>query len=76
MEGRVQQLEEELDDEQGNSEILMNKNRQAQLQIEQLTTDLAGERSNTQKLESNRMLLERQVTTNFPIGIIIIFCFD
>ena len=30
------------------------------LQVEQLTTELAAERSNTQKLENGRLLLERQ----------------
>lgn len=105
LEARIATLEEELEEEQSNSEMLMDKARKAQLTIEQLTTgnvssvywvirkyvrmssvcrayltiivysvrawrsvilstfvfaDLAGERSNTQKLESNRMLLERQ----------------
>lgn len=86
LEARITSLEEELEEEQSNSEILMDKARKAQLAIEQLTTgtslnvpplnmrnvrfsditlrfmftDLASERSTTQKLESNRMLLERQ----------------
>lgn len=33
---------------------------QAQLSIDQLTTDLSGERSTNQKIESQRLLLERQ----------------
>lgn len=38
----------------------MDRARKSQLAIEQLTTDLASERSTTQKLESSRMMLERQ----------------
>ncbi|XP_049852981.1 myosin heavy chain, non-muscle isoform X2 [Schistocerca gregaria] len=60
LEARIATLEEELEEEQGNSEILMDRARKAQLSIEQLTTDLAAERSTTQKLETQRMLLERQ----------------
>ncbi|GLG95327.1 Myosin heavy chain, non-muscle [Gryllus bimaculatus] len=60
LEARITTLEEELEEEQSNSEILMDRARKAQMQIEQLTTDLAAERSTTQKLETGRMLLERQ----------------
>lgn len=60
LEARISTLEEELEEEQSNSEILMDRARKAQLTIEQLTTDLASERSTTQKLESSRMILERQ----------------
>lgn len=60
LEARIATLEEELEEEQSNSEILMDRARKAQLSIEQLTTDLAAERSTTQRQESHRMLLERQ----------------
>ena len=38
LEARITALEEELEEEQSNSEILMDKARKAQLAIEQLTT--------------------------------------
>lgn len=38
LEARIQTLEEELEEEQSNSEILMDRARKAQLSIEQLTT--------------------------------------
>lgn len=60
LEARIAQLEEELDEEQGNSEIMADRARKSQLQVEQLTTELAAERTNTQKLENARMQLERQ----------------
>ena len=62
LESRIQQLEEEFEEEQSNAEIMMDKARKATLQMEQLSTELAAERSSTQKLENQRMLLERQVT--------------
>lgn len=40
--------------------ILCFRARKAQLSVEQLTTELAGERSVSQKQESQRVLLERQ----------------
>ncbi|XP_033215073.1 myosin heavy chain, non-muscle isoform X1 [Belonocnema kinseyi] len=60
LEARIATLEEELEEEQSNSEILMDRARKGQITVEQLTTDLGTERSTTQKLESQRMLLERQ----------------
>lgn len=41
---RIAQLEEELEEEQGNSEMLMERAKKAQTQIEQITTELAQER--------------------------------
>lgn len=38
LEARIASLEEELEEEQSNSEMLMDKARKAQLTIEQLTT--------------------------------------
>jgi myosin protein heavy chain len=40
LEARITALEEELEEEQSNSEILMDKARKAQLAIEQLTTGI------------------------------------
>jgi myosin protein heavy chain len=60
LEARISQLEEELDEEQGNSEIMADRARKNQLQAEQLTTELAVERTNSQKQENARMQLERQ----------------
>ena len=60
MEQRISQLEDDLEDEQSNCEILADKARKNGLQIEQITTELAQERSSTQKLENARMMLERQ----------------
>ena len=41
---RIAQLEEELEEEQGNSEMLMERAKKSQAQIEQMTTELAQER--------------------------------
>ena len=60
LEARISALEEELEEEQSNSELLMDRSRKAQMNIEQLTTELTTERSTTQKLESAKMVLERQ----------------
>merc|ERR1711936_811477 len=60
LDARIAALEEELEEEQGNSEMLMERAKKAQINIEQLTTELAQERGQCQKLENNRMLLERQ----------------
>ena len=40
LEARIQALEEELEEEQGNSEILMDRTRKGQLSIEQLTAGM------------------------------------
>ncbi len=37
-------MEEELEEEQGNSEMLMERAKKSQTQIEQMTTELAQER--------------------------------
>lgn len=60
LEARIATLEEELEEEQSNNEIFADKARKAQLTVEQLTSDLANERSAAQKHESGRLLLERQ----------------
>merc|ERR1712008_661390 len=56
LDARIAALEEEL----GNSEVLMERAKKAQINIEQITTELAQERGQVQKLENSRMLLERQ----------------
>merc|ERR1712158_299863 len=48
------------EEEQGNSEMLMERAKKAHVQIEQMTTELAQERGQAQKLENSKMLLERQ----------------
>ena len=45
---RIAQLEEELEEEQGNSEMLMERAKKSQTQIEQMTTELAQERGQVQ----------------------------
>lgn len=60
MEARIATLEEELEEEQSNNEILVDRARKAQMSVDQLTAELANERSSAQKHESSRMLLERQ----------------
>lgn len=60
MEARISTLEEELEEEQSNVEIVTDRARKAQITIDQLTADLANERSASQGLESGRLLLERQ----------------
>ncbi|EDW49752.1 GM19730 [Drosophila sechellia] len=57
LEARIATHEEELEEEQSNSEVLLDHSRKAQLQIEQLTTELANEKSNSQKNENGRALL-------------------
>ena len=60
LDARIAQLEEELEEEQTNSEVLMERAKKAQMSIEQLTTELAQERGQAQKMENSKMLLERQ----------------
>jgi len=40
--------------------MLMERARKSQISIEQLTTELASERGNCQKMENTKMMLERQ----------------
>lgn len=60
LEARIATLEEELEEEQSNNEVLVDRTRKAQMSVEQLTAELANERSAAQKQESSRLLLERQ----------------
>uniref|UniRef100_A0A4W6F484 Myosin, heavy chain 10, non-muscle n=1 Tax=Lates calcarifer TaxID=8187 RepID=A0A4W6F484_LATCA len=60
LEARIAQLEEELEEEQGNMEMLNDRFRKSTLQVESLTTELSGERSAAQKSENARQQMERQ----------------
>jgi myosin protein heavy chain len=60
LEGRIAQLEEELEEEQSNVEIANERARKSALQAEQMSADLAAERSNSQKIDTERSMLDRQ----------------
>jgi len=60
LDARIAALEGELEEEQTQSEMLMERARKSQISIEQLTTELAVERGNAQKMENSKMMLERQ----------------
>ncbi|XP_012588970.1 PREDICTED: myosin-14 [Condylura cristata] len=61
LEGRLGQLEEELEEEQSNTELLNDRHNKLVLQVESLTTELSAERSFSSKAESGRQQLERQI---------------
>uniref|UniRef100_A0A8D3E3H8 Myosin heavy chain 10 n=1 Tax=Scophthalmus maximus TaxID=52904 RepID=A0A8D3E3H8_SCOMX len=60
LEARIAQLEEELEEEQGNMELLNDRFRKTTMQVDTLTTELSAERSIAQKSENARQQLERQ----------------
>uniref|UniRef100_A0A672HDH2 Myosin, heavy chain 10, non-muscle n=1 Tax=Salarias fasciatus TaxID=181472 RepID=A0A672HDH2_SALFA len=60
LEARIAQLEEELEEEQGNMELLNDRFRKTTVQVDTLNTELAAERSAAQKSESARQQMERQ----------------
>uniref|UniRef100_A0A665W1V3 Myosin-10-like n=1 Tax=Echeneis naucrates TaxID=173247 RepID=A0A665W1V3_ECHNA len=60
LEARIAQLEEELEEEQGNMELLNDRFRKTNMQVDTLTTELSAERSTAQKSENARQQLERQ----------------
>ncbi|XP_039754036.1 myosin heavy chain, non-muscle isoform X1 [Pararge aegeria] len=60
LEARIAALEEDLDEEQSNNEIINDRLRKSQNQIDQLTMELGTEKAATQKLESSKLVLERQ----------------
>merc|ERR1719385_126596 len=60
LEAKIAALEGELEEEQTQVEMLMERARKAQISTEQLTTELAAERGNAQKMENSKMMLERQ----------------
>ncbi|KAL3981567.1 Myosin-10 [Acanthocheilonema viteae] len=59
LEAKVAALEEEVEEEQSLAELALDKQRKAQMQVEQLTTELSVERSTTQKLETEKQAMER-----------------
>uniref|UniRef100_A0A6Q2X6P9 Myosin, heavy chain 10, non-muscle n=1 Tax=Esox lucius TaxID=8010 RepID=A0A6Q2X6P9_ESOLU len=60
LEARISQLEEELEEEQSNTELLNDRFRKTTMQVDTLSTELAGERSAAQKSENARQGMERQ----------------
>ncbi|XP_076459497.1 uncharacterized protein LOC143292799 isoform X2 [Babylonia areolata] len=60
LEARISELEDELEDEHTNLELANDKARKSLMQMEQLNSDLSAERSVSQKLENQRLALERQ----------------
>ncbi|XP_059967682.1 myosin-9 [Mesoplodon densirostris] len=60
LEARIAQLEEELEEEQCSTELVNDRLKKANLQIDQINTDLNLERSHAQKNENARQQLERQ----------------
>merc|ERR1740137_166654 len=60
LEAKIAALEGELEEEQTQVEMLMERARKAQISTEQLTTELAVDRGNAQKMENSKMMLERQ----------------
>ena len=61
LDARIAALESELEEEQTQSEMLMERARKSQISIEQLTTELASERGNAQKMENSKMMLKDQI---------------
>lgn len=62
LEARISELEDELEDEHTNAELVNDKARKALLQADQMAAELASERSVSQKLENQRLVLERANT--------------
>ncbi|XP_065815832.1 myosin-9-like [Labrus bergylta] len=60
LEARIATLEEELEEEQLNTEMVNDRMKRTTLQAEQLTMELASERSNFQRVEGARSQLDRQ----------------
>ncbi|XP_022530909.1 myosin-9a [Astyanax mexicanus] len=60
LEARIAQLEEELDEEQSNIELINDRLKKSTMQAESTATELAAERSNSQRLEGARSQLDRQ----------------
>ncbi|KAF6727243.1 Myosin-10 [Oryzias melastigma] len=60
LEARIAQLEEELEEEQGNMELLNDRLRKTNMQVDGLNGELAAERTAAQKSENARQQMERQ----------------
>uniref|UniRef100_A0A0N5CAX5 Myosin heavy chain n=1 Tax=Strongyloides papillosus TaxID=174720 RepID=A0A0N5CAX5_STREA len=59
LESKISQLEFELEDEQANADLSQEKLRKAQMQLEQMTSDLSMERNLCQTLENDKQSLEK-----------------
>ncbi|KAL9957068.1 hypothetical protein ACROYT_G038658 [Oculina patagonica] len=57
---RLAQMEEELEEERTQNELLLEKYKRANMQMEQFQTDLNSERAALQKMESAKLTLEKQ----------------
>ena len=60
LDARIAALVGKLEEEQTQSVILLEQARKSQINIEQLSTELASERGSSQKMENTKMKLERQ----------------
>ncbi|XP_051238396.1 cingulin-like protein 1 isoform X2 [Dicentrarchus labrax] len=60
MEGRISQLEEDLNDERCSADRLMERLDKTKMQMDQMRTELMQERAVRQDLECDKMSLERQ----------------
>ncbi|XP_064606783.1 myosin-10-like [Liolophura sinensis] len=60
LDARINELEEDFDEAQTSVEMLSDKNRKNLLQIEQIASELASEKSVSAKHENERTILERQ----------------
>ena len=60
LDARIAALEKELEEEQTQSEMLMECAKKDQISIEQLTTEFTSVRGKTQKMENSMMILVRQ----------------
>ena len=59
-ETRITQLEEELEEEQSNTEQVLEKYKRIQMDLDKMTSDLHSEKSNAAKSENARVLIEKQ----------------
>ena len=60
LEAKIAAIEGELEEEQTQVKMLMERARKAQISTEQMTTELTAERGNAQKMENSKMMLDRQ----------------
>ncbi|KAK0397312.1 hypothetical protein QR680_002080 [Steinernema hermaphroditum] len=59
LDSKIAKLEEDLEEEQSNCDLIQDKLKKAQSQVEQLTGELSTERSMYQKTEAEKQTLER-----------------
>lgn len=60
LDSRIAQLEEEVEEERTQNELLVEKYKRANMQMETMQSDLNSERSALQKMESAKLTLEKQ----------------